>query len=219
MGRFLWGVVIGSASFGLCHGESATWSVPLDSDPDFPAYLRFLDEHRSPSQRRRLRSHSAERFRLFKASLQEIRDRDAHDSATYGVNMFSDLSDEEFLNAWTSGQQHWNESHVFRSGWQSVEHESLNVTRRRELLGGETVVDWRFKDGGKVTRVKNQQGSAINFGPTLLLILDLPFNFEPTLLLILDLLSTEAHPVTAWQVAAHAGRSQRSNRWRVTMQS
>ena len=42
----------------LALGDEQHWSVPLEADPDFPEYLKFLSDHRrSHSERRRLNSH------------------------------------------------------------------------------------------------------------------------------------------------------------------
>ena len=72
-------------------GES--WSTALEEDVDFPAYMEFLATHRrSHEETRRMNSYSPERFQIFKATLRDIAYRNAHDTATYGVNQFSDLT-------------------------------------------------------------------------------------------------------------------------------
>ena len=146
--------------------EPPHWSTPLADDPDFPAYLKFLQQWRSHAERRRMNSHSRERFEIFKATLRDIEYRSAHDTATYGVNMFSDLTDEEFESQWTSGRQHWNKSIArdLAAGYTGFDPALSNHThrrmleRRRQQGGDERVIDWRFKDGGKVTKTKNQGG-------------------------------------------------------------
>ena len=144
----------------VAQATSEHWYAPLESDPDFAEYVRFLRKYRSSEERRRMTSHSRERFEIFKANLRDIEERNARDTATYGVNMFSDLTDEEFTRQWTSGHHHWNESiaEMNAAGFTHVDPALQNATHRRRLVGGDLIVDWRFKDGGKVTRTKNQGG-------------------------------------------------------------
>ena len=79
---------------GLLLAASAR-STPVDeTDPDFPEYERFLASFRkSRDERRRLNSHSSERFQIFKANLRRYEEWQRRDpGASYGVTMFSDLT-------------------------------------------------------------------------------------------------------------------------------
>ena len=71
-----------------------TSSTLDDSDPDYPEYAKFLRDWRPHSEeRRRLNSHSSERFQIFKSNLRKYEDLQRRDpGASYGVTMFSDLS-------------------------------------------------------------------------------------------------------------------------------
>ena len=133
----------------------------LEADEDFPAYQRFLRQFRSNEERRRLNSYSSERFAVFKATIRDIEDKRRRDpGARYDINMFSDLGEEEFLATFTAGHQHWNESiqQIRAEGHTGLDPELANATRRRELQGEQTMVDWRYHLGGKVSQVKNQGG-------------------------------------------------------------
>lgn len=155
-----------AALFALAISAAEHWSTPLAADPDFAKYLRFLTEYRSHDDKRRMNSHSRERFEIFKATLRDTEYRNQHDTAEYGINMFSDLTDDEFLSQWTSGHHHWNASIAkdLARGYTGFDPRLQNATHRRMLMRrlqtstDDTVIDWRFKDGGKVTRTKNQGG-------------------------------------------------------------
>ena len=72
--------------------------------------------------------------------------------ATYGVTMFSDLSEAEFESMYVAGRQHWNISLAEREarGETGVSHHMRgNYTYRRQLSGG--TVDWRYHMGGRVS--------------------------------------------------------------------
>lgn len=139
----------------------------LEDDADFALYDRFLRSFRSsPAERRQLNSYSEERFGHFKATLRDIEQRRARDpGASYDINQFSDLSEDEFLSQWTSGPGPWNETLARHKaeGFNAIDPQLLNRTHRLEMvrrLSGShsTTIDWRFHMGGKVSRTKNQGG-------------------------------------------------------------
>ena len=115
------------------------------SDPDWLEYVKFLSEHRpNAAERRRLNSHSSTRLAIFKANLRRLEDQQRCDpGATYGVNMFTDLSEEEFNSMYVSGHQHWNETIAkYRASGETGHTPGVatNFTYRRQLSGGS--IDW-----------------------------------------------------------------------------
>lgn len=134
-------------------------AAATDDDPDWPEYARFLQRFRPHAdERRRLNSHSAARFATFKANLRRLEVQRVRDpGASYGINMFTDLTPAEFESTYVSGVRHWNESVARRraageTGITPGLHS--NATYRRQLSGG--TVDWRYHMGGKISNVKNQ---------------------------------------------------------------
>ena len=131
------------------------WTRRLDeADPDYPRYERFLASFRpSHDERRRLNSFSSERFHIFKANLRKYEEQQRRDpGASYGVTMFSDLSESEFESMYVSGRQHWNVSLADRlaRGETGVSHAvRSNYSYRRQLSGG--TIDWRYHLGGRVS--------------------------------------------------------------------
>ena len=133
------------------------------SDPDWLEYVKFLSEHRpNAAERRRLNSHSSTRLAIFKANLRRLEDQQRCDpGATYGVNMFTDLSEEEFNSMYVSGHQHWNETIAkYRASGETGHTPGVatNFTYRRQLSGGS--IDWRYHMGGKVRCLLSQSLSA-----------------------------------------------------------
>lgn len=141
----------------------SSFEAEQDSN-DFRLYLKFLRNHRSHEERRRMGSYSRRRFEVFRSTLRDIEDRRERDpGASYDINKFSDLSDDEFYSQWTSGHQHWNETiaEFVAAGNNGIDPQLQNDTRRRELLRSLSevkVIDWRFHMGGKVSATKNQGG-------------------------------------------------------------